>query len=419
MMGRLPTVAVVKPDFGVTGGFERHVQALVEGLRARGWPVTMIALDATTNPERLYGLPVEPLWFEFSNDYFQYLNLVEQAQRLNLDHFDVVLTTQPPTFLVPHRHKVALFFHQARPMYDLAEPIMASGLVDTEVHALATRAVRELERDAVQDVAHWLAGSAESAARLDYHWSIPTDRIEVYQAPPISTPASVAPYQPDGPVVTVGRIEWPKRAELVVQAMHLSASDRVAHLVGGGTRLELVRDLDVAWGRNRDEVSRSLDPGLWVETGVVPAHHGQAEGPPSGRVVFEGAVSDERRDQLYDQASVVVAPAYREDYGLTVIEAMLRARPVIVCRDGGGLTEMITNGLNGMIVEPNAMSLAKAIDGLVADPARAARMGQAGRRAVAGITLDRALDQVEGALHRVLGQDAPTINVDLTLNSDT
>ena len=413
-----PSIAVVKPNYGVNGGFERHVDGLVGGLTDRGWRVSVVELDGSTRPRRIFGLPIEPVRFEFHNEYFMYMALVEQAQRLNLDHFDAVLTTQPPTYLVPHRRKVALFFHQARLVYDLAGPVMATGMVDPGVHQAATKAIRSLERDAVGDVGFWLAGSAESAARLDRFWSIPDELIDVYQAPPTSTPASLAPYQPGGPVVSVGRLEWPKRAELLVQAMHLSASGRRAHLVGGGSRLDFIRDLDITYNQDRDLAARSLDPGLWVETGVVSDHEERPTGPLSGRIEFEGAAADERRDELYDAASVVVAPAYKEDYGLTAIEAMIRARPVIVCRDGGGLTEMITNGLNGMIVEPNAIALAKAIDGLVADPTRAARMGQAARRAVAGISMERAVTKVEAALHRVLGEgpeaSGPPKPIDLT-----
>ena len=401
---RRPSLAVVKPDFGVYGGFERHVNDLLAGLRQRQWDVTVFDLDGASAPERLYGLPVEPLWHEFHHEYFTYCSLAAQAQRLRLDPFDVVLTTQPPSYLVPHPRKVALFFHQPRLFYDLAEAVMSNGMTEPDLHALAAQAVRNLERDVVDEVAFWMAGSAESAARLDRYWSIPADRIDTYQAPPPSTPTMVTPYRPDGPIVCVGRVEWPKRAELLVQAMHLTASGRQAHLVGGGSRLGAVEDLDAAFHQQRELVTRSLSEGLWVDREVQVGPHPDRPGAPSGRLVFEGAVTDERRDELYDRAAVVVAPAYREDYGLTAIEAMMRGRPVIVCRDGGGLTEMITNGLNGLIVEPNAMALAKAIDGLVAEPGRAARMGQAARRAVTDVSLDRAVDQVEAALYRVAAQ---------------
>ena len=404
-MSRRPNIAVIKPNFGVNGGFERHLEDLIDGLGEQGWQISIVELDGSTRPKWLYGLPVEQVRPPFQNEYFMYMALVEQTQRLHLDHFDAVLTTQPPTYLVPHRRKVALFFHQSRLFYDLAGPIIEAGMVDPELHSTAASAIRLLERESVHEVSFWLAGSAESASRLDHYWSIPPHLIDIYRAPPTSVPASVMPYQPQGPIVSVSRLEWPKRPELLVQAMHTSKSGRAAHLVGGGSRLDFVKDLDVAFHRNRDLVTRSLDPGLWVKSGVTTQKKRRPSGPLSGRVVFEGVVSNERRDLLYDQAAVVVAPAYKEDYGLTAIEAMIRARPVIVCRDGGGLTELITDGLNGLIVEPNAVALAKAIDGLVADPARAERLGRAARKAVLDISMERAIAQVEEALLGVLDDE--------------
>ena len=139
--------------------------------------------------------------------------------------------------------------------------------------------------------------------------------------------------------------------------------------------------------------------------------------------MFEGEVDDDRRDQLYDEAVLVVAPAYREDYGLTTLEAMIRARPVIVCSDGGGLTELVTDDVTGLVVEPTARALARAIDRLVRDPARASRLGEAGRKAVLDITIDRAVSGVERALRAVLaeadgGAAGPTVPEPTSIHHD-
>ena len=54
-----PEVAVVKPNFGTNGGFERHVAGLVAGLRERGWSVTVLETEGSTSPDLIYGLPIE------------------------------------------------------------------------------------------------------------------------------------------------------------------------------------------------------------------------------------------------------------------------------------------------------------------------------------------------------------------------
>ena len=401
-----PNIAVIKPDFGATGGFERHLDGLIKGLRERDWRISVVEVDGRTRPKRLYGLPVEPVQLEFHDEYFMHMALVERTQQLKLDRFDAVLTTQPPTYLARHPRKVALFYHQARQFYDLAVPFMESGFVDREIHSAATRAVRTLERSAVGDVRYWLAGSTEVANRLNRYWSVPRQRVAIHEAPPTSFPEDAPWHRPEGPIVSVGRMEWPKRAELLVQAMHLTETKRTAHLVGTGSRLDFVKSLDAEFHDEPKLAARPFDEKIWLNQGIFSPGWEPNDGPPSGRIVFEGDVDDARRDQLYDDAVLVVAPAFKEDYGLTAIEAMVRAKPVIVCEDGGGLTEFIEDGVSGLIVEPNAVAIAKAIDRLVRDPAKASRLGEAARKAVLGVTMDRAVDQVEKALRSALADES-------------
>lgn len=401
-----PSLAIVKPDFGATGGFERHVAGLADGLGRRGWDIDLVEIDAKTRPNRLFGLQIDPTLLTLHDEYFLHMALVERTQRLVLDHYDVVLTTQPPTYLASHPRKVALFYHQPRQFYDLATEFMASKFVDPDTHKMASRAIRTLERSAVGDVRFWLAGSAESAARLGRYWSIPTSLIAIHRAPPTTVPTTAPWHRPEGPVVSVARQEWPKRSELVVQAMHLTQTKRIAHLVGGGTRLPYLQSLDAQFHHNPGSAADQRDS-LWLNRGPATDGWRPFHGPASGRVVFEGDVSDARRDELYDEAVAVVAPAYKEDYGLTALEAMIRARPVIVCQDGGGLTELVENEVTGLITEPNPAGLAKAIDRLVRDPARASRLGEAGRKAVLDITMDAAVDQVDEVLHGVLATNFP------------
>jgi glycosyltransferase involved in cell wall biosynthesis len=73
----------------------------------------------------------------------------------------------------------------------------------------------------------------------------------------------------------------------------------------------------------------------------------------------------------------VVAPAYREDYGLTVLEAFARGRPVIVCEDGGGLVELVEGTGAGLVVEPTAEAIGRAVADLRADQSRAHALAEA------------------------------------------
>lgn len=94
------------------------------------------------------------------------------------------------------------------------------------------------------------------------------------------------------------------------------------------------------------------------------------------RVVFTG-----RRDDIPAVTAaldVAVLPSYREAQGLTILEAMALSRPV-VASDVGGIPEMITDGVTGLLVPPHdATALASAIIRLLRDHPYADTLGRAG-----------------------------------------
>jgi glycosyltransferase involved in cell wall biosynthesis len=51
----------------------------------------------------------------------------------------------------------------------------------------------------------------------------------------------------------------------------------------------------------------------------------------------------------------------------------------VVARDGGGATEFVEHGSDGLVTEPDPAALAACLDELHADRGRARRMGERGR----------------------------------------
>lgn len=96
---------------------------------------------------------------------------------------------------------------------------------------------------------------------------------------------------------------------------------------------------------------------------------------------FAGAQN--KVDDWYAAADVVVLPSLSEGLPFVVLEAMAMARPV-VASNVNGVPEIIQDGRNGLLVPPrNPQALATAIQSLLRDPVRAARIGKAGRQDVA------------------------------------
>ncbi|MFF1708293.1 glycosyltransferase family 4 protein [Streptomyces sp. NPDC058252] len=83
---------------------------------------------------------------------------------------------------------------------------------------------------------------------------------------------------------------------------------------------------------------------------------------------------------VYAAADLVVQPSLEEGLGLAAIEAMAAARPVVATRVVG-LTEVVTDGRDGLLVPPsNPELLADALIGLLTDPERTARLAEGARR---------------------------------------
>lgn len=373
-------VAFLKPDHGGAGGFERLAERCRTRLGERGVDVSLVGFDARTRPHRLHGVRIDDGTRDWHDEYFLYLAATERLDRLDLSGFDVVVTSQPPSYLVRHPRVVALTYHQARVFYDLAEEFTAAGYVRPAVHAAAVEQVRALDRSRIDGVGTWLTGSDEVADRLRRWWDV--EGTMPFRASADTAPATdLGGYDPAGPSVCVSRHEWPKRTELVAQAA--ACGDAPWELVGGGSRLAWVRHLLERWALDPECAATDGPEATWRNRGtwLLSAD----ERPPGdgasqhldGRVRLHGEVDDATRDDVYRRAGVVVAPALREDYGLTVLEAFAHGRPVIVCDDGGGLVELAEGTGAALVVAPTAAAIAEGVASLRDDPDRARQMAAA------------------------------------------
>jgi glycosyltransferase involved in cell wall biosynthesis len=125
----------------------------------------------------------------------------------------------------------------------------------------------------------------------------------------------------------------------------------------------------------------SIADGFQARTGqTYPAWFAQENPDMVPYVRFVGGVSDEQLNQLYQSCDLFVAPSLYESFGLIYLEAMNYGKAVVGCL-AGGIPEVVDNGVNGLLVEPEAPpALAGAILRLVRSPQLLHEMGQAGRR---------------------------------------
>ena len=158
-------------------------------------------------------------------------------------------------------------------------------------------------------------------------------------------------------VLQLGRMVPRKGVETVVRAMACPPCDGMRLRVVGG-------DCDVPDPERTPEIGRLQ--AVARECGVVD------------RVVFEGRKTRAALRDWYAAADVFVTTPWYEPFGITPLEAMACARPVVGSAVGG-VQYSILDGVTGLLVPPkDPPALALALATLRADPAAAAAMGEAG-----------------------------------------
>jgi glycosyltransferase involved in cell wall biosynthesis len=103
---------------------------------------------------------------------------------------------------------------------------------------------------------------------------------------------------------------------------------------------------------------------------------------PLGEAVqFRTVLSHEALVDVFRSADLFVLPSRREGVGLLVCLESLSCGVAVVAGRAGGLPEIVRDGENGVLVEPqNPAALADALQGLIQDPERLAVLAAAARR---------------------------------------
>jgi glycosyltransferase involved in cell wall biosynthesis len=175
-------------------------------------------------------------------------------------------------------------------------------------------------------------------------------------------------------LLVLGRIVERKGVGNVVEA--LAQLPGVELVIGGGPAADFLdTDPDIA------RLRRLAD------------HHAVTD-----RVRFLGSVSRTDVPRVMSAADVVVCVPWYEPFGIVPVEAMACGRPVVGSAVGG-LLDTVAPGVTGELVPPRRPdALARVLRDLLADPARRAAYGRAGRaRAVTTYQWGRVVAETERA----------------------
>jgi glycosyltransferase involved in cell wall biosynthesis len=266
---------------------------------------------------------------------------------------DQVISLRYPSYAVRHPRHVCWLLHPMREYYDqwdaFSRPLSWKGrLKENTRRRMIWAADRYL---LTKNVSKLFVISATVQRRLETFGGIPS---EVLHPPAPQRTYRVDDYEPY--LFAVSRFTPLKRMSLIVEAL--------ARPDAAGIRAVLAGE-----GESFEAVSR-----LVHERGLAD------------RVSLPGRLDDAALVEHLARCRAVVFPPFDEDYGFVTVEAFSSAKAVITCTDSGGPTELVQDGVSGLVSEPTPEALARAFRRVIGSRDLAERLGSAATAVAARLT---------------------------------
>jgi glycosyltransferase involved in cell wall biosynthesis len=267
---------------------------------------------------------------------------------LRLYNVDRVIALKFPAYLIPHPDKTLWLLHQFRQAYDLYESGLSYLGADPRGSEII-RVVRAADEGAFASCRRIFTNSPVTQGRLKKFNGF--DGSVLY--PPLNGAYLFTGGDYGRYIFAGGRVGPGKRQELLVEAMRYVRSD-----IG----------LVVAGPPDDEKAGRLL------ETLITEYHLGSR---------VELRLGFRPREEIAALANGALACAYlpidEDSLGYVTMEAFSAAKAVITARDSGGLLEIVHDSQTGVVVAPQPLAIAAALDRLAGDRDRTIAMGRAAR----------------------------------------
>jgi glycosyltransferase involved in cell wall biosynthesis len=331
----------------VDGGGRFIVEWLERKLLENGHEVERIYLPFVEDPRDMFAQMVG----------YRLIDLTESCDRL--------IAFRPPSYMLRHPRKVLWFIHHVRGYYDLwnteYRPVPDS---------VSGRAIRETvfaaDNCTLREAQHIFTNSRTVSDRLRQFNGIESEVLY----PPLRDPER---FRSDGysdEIVCVSRIEHHKRQHLLIEALSHTRTPVKLRLSGISSFSEYSGELEALTHR------------LGLEERVIIEHRWITE--------------EEKTERLAPALAVAYVPLDEDSYGYLSLEGSHAQKAILTTTDSGGVTELVTDSVNGYVCAPHPQALGDAMDRLFLDRSSASAMGRAAYQRVLdlGITWDNVVQKL-------------------------
>ncbi len=313
----------------IYGGAEFLADSLAEKCREYGYAAEVIKLPFRWHPSQ------------------EIVEHMLAARLVRLGNVDQVIALKFPAYYVQHERKCLWLLHQFRQAYDLWGTAYQD-IPNTPEGLRIRDAIVQADNVFLREAKRICTNSRVVSERLRKFNNIDSEVLY----PPLMDAGRYRCGEFGGYIFYPSRITRGKRQHLAIESMRY---------VKSGVRLVVAGNPDT-----REELE-------YIES-IVGRHHLEDRVQVIGRWI-----SQEEKVELFANALGCLYIPYDEDsYGYVTLESYHSRKPVITCRDSGGTLEIVQDGVNGFVVPADAAHLAGAMDRLMEDRARAARLGAAG-----------------------------------------
>ena len=370
-------VLVTRRFWPLVGGAEKAMAELAGGLRARGWPVTVLTArweESWSERIELYQVPVMRLPQPRRRIWgtARYLWALRRWLRRRRGQYDLVYVS-----MLKHDAYTALAAGCRTPVVLRAEGAGQTGDVAWQQASRLGRIIRRRCRQADALVAP--SGQIEEELCAAGYPPTRVHRIPngVRIPPPADNDRRLAAREALATAHT--SLYVPPGGPLAVYAGRLHSGKGLEDLVAAWMKVLVSWPYGRLWlageGPHRATLAAQID-----RLGL------------SSRVLLTGVF--EQADDLLAAADLFVLPSYEEGMSLALLEAMAAGLPIVATNIPGN-RELVDHGHHGLLVPPGRPEqLAEAILRILEEPSAAEAMGRAARdRAIARFSLDQMVDR--------------------------